>query len=34
VARLLGETDHGRFLDHYLRTTRRARAAMERVFHG
>jgi glutamate-ammonia-ligase adenylyltransferase len=34
VARLLGETDQGRFLDEYLRTTRRARAAMERVFHG
>jgi glutamate-ammonia-ligase adenylyltransferase len=33
VARLLGSTDQGRFLDEYLRTTRRARAAMERVFH-
>jgi [glutamine synthetase] adenylyltransferase / [glutamine synthetase]-adenylyl-L-tyrosine phosphorylase len=34
VARLLGRADQGRFLDEYLRTTRRARAAMERVFHG
>jgi [glutamine synthetase] adenylyltransferase / [glutamine synthetase]-adenylyl-L-tyrosine phosphorylase len=34
VARLVGERDQGRFLDEYLRTTRRARAAMERVFHG
>jgi glutamate-ammonia-ligase adenylyltransferase len=34
VARLLGSTDQGEFLDEYLRTTRRARAAMERVFHG
>jgi glutamate-ammonia-ligase adenylyltransferase len=34
VARLLGSTDSGEFLDEYLRTARRARAAMERVFHG
>ncbi|HEY0700701.1 MAG TPA: bifunctional [glutamine synthetase] adenylyltransferase/[glutamine synthetase]-adenylyl-L-tyrosine phosphorylase, partial [Micromonospora sp.] len=31
VVRLLGEDDPGEFLDHYLRTARRSRAAMERV---
>jgi glutamate-ammonia-ligase adenylyltransferase len=34
VAQLLGSTDSGEFLDEYLRTARRARAAVERVFHG
>ncbi|NES12409.1 MULTISPECIES: bifunctional [glutamine synthetase] adenylyltransferase/[glutamine synthetase]-adenylyl-L-tyrosine phosphorylase [Micromonospora] len=34
VARLLGREDPGEFLDEYLRTTRRSRAAMERVFDG
>ncbi|MEV1333098.1 bifunctional [glutamine synthetase] adenylyltransferase/[glutamine synthetase]-adenylyl-L-tyrosine phosphorylase [Micromonospora costi] len=32
VVRLLGADDPGQFLDDYLRTTRRSRAAMERVF--
>ncbi|GAB3811959.1 hypothetical protein GCM10027605_52900 [Micromonospora zhanjiangensis] len=32
VVRLLGADDPGEFLDHYLRTARRSRAAMERVF--
>jgi glutamate-ammonia-ligase adenylyltransferase len=32
VVRLLGGDDPGEFLDHYLRTARRSRAAMERVF--
>jgi len=31
VVRLLGAGDPGEFLDHYLRTTRRSRAACERV---
>jgi glutamate-ammonia-ligase adenylyltransferase len=31
VVQLLGGTDPGEFVDHYLRTTRRSRAAMERV---
>ncbi|MFC4150618.1 bifunctional [glutamine synthetase] adenylyltransferase/[glutamine synthetase]-adenylyl-L-tyrosine phosphorylase [Micromonospora mangrovi] len=31
VVRLLGREDPGEFLDEYLRTTRRSRAAMERV---
>jgi [glutamine synthetase] adenylyltransferase / [glutamine synthetase]-adenylyl-L-tyrosine phosphorylase len=31
VVRLLGGRDPGEFLDHYLRATRRSRAAMERV---
>jgi glutamate-ammonia-ligase adenylyltransferase len=31
VVRLLGADDPGQFLDDYLRTTRRSRAAMERV---
>jgi glutamate-ammonia-ligase adenylyltransferase len=31
VVQLLGGSDPGEFVDHYLRTTRRARAAMERV---
>jgi glutamate-ammonia-ligase adenylyltransferase len=34
VARLLGRDDPGEFLDEYLRTGRRSRAAMERVFGG
>jgi glutamate-ammonia-ligase adenylyltransferase len=37
VARALGwkpGSDPGEFLDHYLRITRRARVAAERVFHG
>jgi glutamate-ammonia-ligase adenylyltransferase len=34
VSQLLGSTDSGEFLDEYLRTARRARAAVERVFHG
>ncbi|HEX6870980.1 MAG TPA: bifunctional [glutamine synthetase] adenylyltransferase/[glutamine synthetase]-adenylyl-L-tyrosine phosphorylase, partial [Micromonosporaceae bacterium] len=37
VARALGRsarTDPGAFVDEYLRTARRARAAAERVFHG
>jgi glutamate-ammonia-ligase adenylyltransferase len=34
VAQLLGSPDSGQFLDEYLRTARRARAAVERVFHG
>ena len=37
VARALGRpvgTQAGEFLDHYLRTARRARAAAERVFHA
>ncbi|MFC3500584.1 bifunctional [glutamine synthetase] adenylyltransferase/[glutamine synthetase]-adenylyl-L-tyrosine phosphorylase [Micromonospora krabiensis] len=32
VVRLLGADDPGEFLDEYLRTARRSRAAMERVF--
>ncbi|WP_229400351.1 bifunctional [glutamine synthetase] adenylyltransferase/[glutamine synthetase]-adenylyl-L-tyrosine phosphorylase [Micromonospora okii] len=32
VARLLGRDDPGEFLDEYLRTARRSRAAMERTF--
>ncbi|MEJ3745324.1 bifunctional [glutamine synthetase] adenylyltransferase/[glutamine synthetase]-adenylyl-L-tyrosine phosphorylase [Actinomycetes bacterium KLBMP 9797] len=31
AVRLLGARDSGEFLDHYLRTTRRSRAAVERV---
>jgi glutamate-ammonia-ligase adenylyltransferase len=31
VVQILGGTDPGEFVDHYLRTTRRSRAAMERV---
>ena len=31
VVRLLGGHDPGEFIDHYLRTARRSRAAMERV---
>jgi glutamate-ammonia-ligase adenylyltransferase len=31
VVRLLNAGDGGAFLDHYLRTTRRSRAAVERV---
>jgi len=34
VVRLLGRDDPGEFLDEYLRTGRRSRAAMERVFGG
>ncbi|MEU2611937.1 bifunctional [glutamine synthetase] adenylyltransferase/[glutamine synthetase]-adenylyl-L-tyrosine phosphorylase [Micromonospora sp. NPDC007271] len=34
VVRLLGRDDPGEFLDEYLRTGRRSRAAMERVFDG
>lgn len=34
VVRLLGGQDPGRFLDEYLRTARRSRAAMERVLDG
>jgi len=35
VTRLLGAgTPPGEFLDHYLKVTRRSRAAAERVFHG
>ncbi|MFF5071767.1 bifunctional [glutamine synthetase] adenylyltransferase/[glutamine synthetase]-adenylyl-L-tyrosine phosphorylase [Micromonospora olivasterospora] len=34
AARLLGRDDPGEFLDEYLRTARRSRAAMERVFDG
>ncbi|MER7444145.1 bifunctional [glutamine synthetase] adenylyltransferase/[glutamine synthetase]-adenylyl-L-tyrosine phosphorylase [Micromonospora avicenniae] len=34
VVRLLGADDPGQFLDDYLRTARRSRAAMERVLDG
>jgi [glutamine synthetase] adenylyltransferase / [glutamine synthetase]-adenylyl-L-tyrosine phosphorylase len=34
VVQLLGGDDSGQFLDNYLRTTRRCRAAVERVFHA
>ncbi|SBT48813.1 bifunctional [glutamine synthetase] adenylyltransferase/[glutamine synthetase]-adenylyl-L-tyrosine phosphorylase [Micromonospora narathiwatensis] len=34
VVRLVGRDDPGEFLDEYLRTGRRSRAAMERVFGG
>jgi len=34
VVRLLGGQDPGEFLDHYLRTGRRCRAAAERVLNG
>ncbi|GIF46510.1 glutamate-ammonia-ligase adenylyltransferase [Asanoa ferruginea] len=34
VVRLLGRDDAGEFIDEYLRTARRARAAMERVLEG
>ncbi|WP_405099264.1 bifunctional [glutamine synthetase] adenylyltransferase/[glutamine synthetase]-adenylyl-L-tyrosine phosphorylase [Micromonospora sp. NBC_01412] len=34
VVRLLGRDDPGEFLDEYLRTGRRSRTAMERVFGG
>ncbi|ROT31374.1 bifunctional [glutamine synthetase] adenylyltransferase/[glutamine synthetase]-adenylyl-L-tyrosine phosphorylase [Micromonospora sp. HM5-17] len=34
VVRLLGGQDPGEFLDHYLRTARRCRAAAERVLNG
>ncbi|WP_433686841.1 bifunctional [glutamine synthetase] adenylyltransferase/[glutamine synthetase]-adenylyl-L-tyrosine phosphorylase [Micromonospora carbonacea] len=34
VVRLLGRDDPGEFLDEYLRTARRSRAAMERVMNG
>ncbi|MDG4788948.1 bifunctional [glutamine synthetase] adenylyltransferase/[glutamine synthetase]-adenylyl-L-tyrosine phosphorylase [Micromonospora sp. WMMD1102] len=34
VVRLLGGDDPGEFLDHYLRTTRRSRAAAERVLNA
>jgi hypothetical protein len=35
VARLLGGgAEPGAFLDRYLRVTRRARAAVDRIFHS
>ncbi|MBV1854921.1 bifunctional [glutamine synthetase] adenylyltransferase/[glutamine synthetase]-adenylyl-L-tyrosine phosphorylase [Catellatospora tritici] len=34
VARILAAGDPGEFLDEYLKTTRRARAAVERLFHA
>ncbi|HEX6969690.1 MAG TPA: bifunctional [glutamine synthetase] adenylyltransferase/[glutamine synthetase]-adenylyl-L-tyrosine phosphorylase [Micromonosporaceae bacterium] len=34
VTRLLGGDDPGRFLDDYLRTARRCRSAVERLFHS
>ncbi len=34
VVRILGAPDPGEFVDHYLRTARRARQVFERLFHG